>query len=409
MRVLHIHGYDHGGGAETVFNITRRNPLVEENYSGYIKEDMTDPGYSDVKFRIYSEFPFPMDILSYFFSMNNYNALNRFLTGKKIDVVHLHSFIGALSPSILLPLKEYRKKNNIKIVQTVHEFNLVCPNSVLFNYKQNAICEKCLSRKIKTPIITSGCDRRGNTYSFLKGIRSIISNNIIGHKDLLDAIIAPSELMKQKLIEGGIDGNKITIVRNPIDEIKEEELRSKENIICYFGRFSKEKNAGFILESFIKWKSEVKNDFVLLLIGGGDEEAMLKEKASQSPFAKDIVFKPFMPQAQLKTYLGNVKYFTMASKCYETAPMGILEAATFNILSVVPNLGGMKETVEKIIKAGIIYNSDDSTSWCEAINRLEASYNDELNKLLMQKNRFKSEFGIDSYYRNIYSVYGGGL
>ena len=114
MRVLHIHGYDHGGGAETVFNITRRNPLVEENYSGYIKEDMTDPGYSDVKFRIYSEFPFPMDILSYFFSMNNYNALNRFLTGKKLTLsISIHS-LGHCPPLYFFLLKNTRRKMILK-------------------------------------------------------------------------------------------------------------------------------------------------------------------------------------------------------------------------------------------------------------------------------------------------------
>ena len=54
------------------------------------------------------------------------------------DVAHLHMIDHQLSPSILHALKKF----NVPVIQTVHQYKLVCPNYRFYNPASGEICEK---------------------------------------------------------------------------------------------------------------------------------------------------------------------------------------------------------------------------------------------------------------------------
>lgn len=403
MKVLHINGYDFGGGSETVFNITRINHNNDVNYTGCVKAENNCQKY-DIEFIPYDRYPKLTRLCMYFFSLKNYSMLKKFLEQKEIDVIHLHNFIGALSPSILLAIKGAKKRSKFVVIQTAHDFNLCCPNSMLYNYSKNEICEKCLGTKWKMSPLLVGCDRRGKIYSFFKGIRSIIDNNFILHEKLIDAFIVPSLIMKSKLIEDGVDNTKLHVIRNPVPHalFKND---SKKNIICYFGRFSQEKDVPFIIRAFTFWKQKTNNDFRLHLIGSGEEEVKIHKMVAESLFRNEIIISKFMPEHELKEEIKNYKYFVMASRLYENAPMSILEAVSQGLVPIVPDLGGMKETVEDLLKVGKTYVPENIDSWCNAIDELEGSYDIVIEKINSVKEKLTNKFGVDSYLKNITMLY----
>lgn len=402
MTVLHINGYDHGGGSETVFNISRNNENNEVNISGFI--DQPGGSNADIKFSTYKNYSKLLRIFVYFFSFNNYLRLKKYLTHNSVDVIHLHNFIGALSPAILLAIKNTKRKKKYVVVQTAHDFNICCPNSLLYNYSKNIICEKCLGKKVKIFPLIVGCDRRGKIFSFLKGIRSIYSNNILNHKEIIDKFIAPSELMKEKIIEDGINNNKISVIRNPLPNIFSYD-GNKENIICYFGRFSKEKDVPFIINTFTYWKQRNDNDFKLFLIGGGEEEDIIRDIVKKNPYSSEIWISEFLPERELINSIKFCKYFIMASQLYENAPMTILEAVSLNIIPIVPSLGGMKETIEKVIMVGKTYKSKDYDSLIKCIEELEQNYSEELRKMSGIKKEISEKLGVVNYYSKLNNLY----
>lgn len=402
MKVLHIHELDIGGGAETVFNITRKNYLVEKNYSGFINKNNYD--HSDIRFKSYENYNFILRPFFYVFSINNYIQLNKFLKINNVDIIHLHGFIGSLSSSILLALRFHKKRNTIKIVQTFHDFHIACPNSLLFDYKKEIICEKCLGKKIKLKMLTTSCERRGYFYTILKSVRSFVANNLLNHKKIIDKFIAPSNLMKQKLMEDKIEEEKISLLRNPIllNEIKYEK---KSDIITYYGRISKEKNIYFILDAFNEWKIKSNNNFKLFIIGDGDEKNSIEKYAINLKFNKDIVFYNFKEEKELFDILKEVKYLFMASKLYENAPMTLLESISLNILPIVPDLGGMKETVQDVFQFGKIYEKNNIESFIEQIEEMETEYLSELEKLIKRKSFLFENYGVEVYYKNLFNIY----
>lgn len=408
LRVLHIHSFDKGGGAETVFNITRKNKFNLVNYSGFIKTDFSSTDSPDVKFRIYDSYPKFLRLVNYIFSFHNYFALKSFLLKNEIDIVHLHGFIGALSPSILLAIKKIKKGKRFNVIQTMHDFHLACPNSLLFDFSKNNICEKCLGKRFKIFSFVNSCDRRGYFFSVIKGMRSLLANNFFAHSKLIDKFVSPGFFMFQKLIADGIEENKIVTIRNPIAFTFMDSTVAKKNAICFFGRFSKEKDIPFIVRAFTLWKEKSKKDFQLFLIGGGEEEEIIKKLVDDSIFKEDIIIvRDFIPQVELIELIKPCKYFVMASKLYENAPMSILEAVSLNIIPLVPDLGGMKETIESVVKVGRTYRSGDIHSFVENIEKLECNYSNEINKILDIKLELQMNFGSDSYLKELNALYKG--
>jgi glycosyltransferase involved in cell wall biosynthesis len=197
-------------------------------------------------------------------------------------------------------------------------------------------------------------------------------------------------------------------LRNPIVYNQQNLLPKKENIICYFGRFSEEKNIKFLIEAFIQWKNKSPNNFRLLIIGEGEKEAELKIFASESKFHEEINFKNFLPNPDLQSTIRVAKYFAITSSWYENFPMSIIESIILNIIPIAPDIGGMKEMVTDFLKIGRIYKSGEIDSWISAIENLEKHYTEEIDNLLKTKNEILSNYGVDSYIKELHKIYLGG-
>ncbi len=404
LNILHLNSRDFRGGSETVFNITRKNPFCENNYSGYYKTNLSSGGMPDVQFDSWEHESRIKGAIHYIYSRKNYEELLKFVRSRKIDVIHFHDLFSSLSVSVYAALKLIKKNSTIKIIQTVHDYNLVCPNSTLFNYSRNSICEKCIGKKIKADIIFRNCDRRGWFHSALKGIRSILAENIYSNKEIVDLYIAPSNFIKEKMMMDGISEDKIILLRNPIQKSAIEFSECRENIICYFGRLSKEKNTEFLLDTFIAWKNKTKNNYKFLIIGEGESESRLNDIAAKSEWANDVLFKPFLAHSDLMNEIKTAKYFTMASIWYENAPMVILEAVSAGLIPLVPDMGGMRETAADLLECGAVYAPNNSANWIRKIIDLEENYSSEFDRLKKSLSKI-DEYSVENYFKKLSEIY----
>ncbi len=404
MKILHINNYDKKGGAETVFNITRHNLTNFENFSGFVQTE-SDGEKPDIDFLTWEKRNKILGIFSYIFSYSNYKKLLEFLKSNQIDVIHIHGFFTSISPSILLAIRKIKHSNQIRVIQTLHDYHVICPNSSLYNYSKKILCEKCIGKKYKLHIFIDNCDRRGIIFSIIKGIRSFIAENILQHKELFDCFIAPSSFLKEKVLLDNIDSKKVRILRYPIVLPKKEIPQVKENIICFFGRFSEEKNIVFLIKAFSKWKEKSLNNFKLLLIGEGEKEYELKEIASKEHCSRDIFFEPFLPQNELVERIKTVKYSSITSKWYENFPMSIIESVILKIIPIAPDIGGMNEMINNFFKAGRTYESGVIDSWISTLEYLEINYQLEIKKLDEAIKNIFSFYNMDSYIKNITEVY----
>ena len=156
--------------------------------------------------------------LRYIFNNFNERQLEGFFSCTEIDVIHLHSFMGEISPSIIYAIRKYKRTNRaLRVIQTVHDYGIACPNSSLFNYHMNKPCQTCVGKRsyLKCNIVINRCYRGRIMISLLKYIRIVILN-LVKYTEIVDTFICPSDFARNILVKEGIASGKLRVIRNPM-------------------------------------------------------------------------------------------------------------------------------------------------------------------------------------------------
>ena len=142
MRVLHVSQNDEViGGSDVYFHfisaeLKKNNVDVLKFSSGSGLNNtltITPVDFDNPSFK---------DVVEYCYNSRAKNGITKILKEFKPDIVHLHIYYGQLSASILKPINEM----GIPIVQTLHEYKVVCPAYIKFrNSKQ---CYDCKNNKL---------------------------------------------------------------------------------------------------------------------------------------------------------------------------------------------------------------------------------------------------------------------
>ena len=132
-------------------------------------------------------------------------------------------------------------------------------------------------------------------------------------KDFPIYIIALNQVHKNKLIDFGINQNKIEMIFNIINFQNYNSAKLKENIVVYAGRISEEKGVDEILKSW--QKSELKN-FELIVIGDGEDREILERQYK----SKDIMFLGHLEIEEVLKIISKAKAVVVATKLYEGQP-----------------------------------------------------------------------------------------
>ena len=84
-----------------------------------------------------SRFLYPFKII---YSLEAKRKIIKVIDEFKPDIIHMNNINFQLTPSIIYGAK----KRKIPVVQTVHDYQMICPNHLLYNFDKNEPCEKCL-------------------------------------------------------------------------------------------------------------------------------------------------------------------------------------------------------------------------------------------------------------------------
>ncbi|WP_412059637.1 glycosyltransferase [Metabacillus idriensis] len=266
-------------------------------------------------------------------SFSEYKRVKKYLGKSKPDVVHVHNFFPIISPSVYYACK----KMNIPVVQTLHNYRLLCPAATFM--REGKVCEKC-SEKSLLYSLYYGCykDSRTNTIP----LTSMISINraIKTWDNKVDKYIALTNFAKQKFVEGGLPEQKIEVKPNFIKRTHDiNEILDKDKVILFVGRITKEKGIYNLLDSWEKVNN--KNGYSLIVLGDGPErENCLKQYKSKS-----IKFLGKKSHSDVLNYIRKAKYIVVPSIWYEGFPMTIIEAYSVGTPIIASEIGSLKEVV----------------------------------------------------------------
>lgn len=301
----------------------------------------------------------------------------------KTTLIHVHGWTKALSSSIFKVANDL----NFKIVVTIHEYFMHCPNGGFFNYKENQICDL---NPLSLKCIRCNCDSRNYFIKLYRILRQKVQNKII--KKIKANAIYVSDFSKDILKNSLIKNWKSTVINNPAGYEKEERNLEKKDILVYVGRLSKEKGVELFCESVTRLN---KNGIV---IGDGPLKKELEEKY------KNLEFVGWKSKQEIKNILKESKALVFTSLWYETMGMTAIEALSLGVPVIVGDESATSAYITDNIN-GLKYENGNVDDLSEKLKILE---DDELVQE-MSKNAYnlywKNPFSEQRYIEELLKFY----
>jgi glycosyltransferase involved in cell wall biosynthesis len=334
-------------------------------------------------------------VKNYILNKTAYENLNQLLEKNKPDIAHLHLFYGGLSGSILKALKEHK----VPIVETVHDYRLLCPANAFLNAK-NEICEKCRNRSYYQ-CATGKCLDNNFFYSSILSMEAYNRKYFTNPLDYVDHFIFVSEFSKFKHFDFNKGyKTKASHLYNFTTIPKDFSITDKGKYFLFFGRLSKEKGLYTLVNAAIK------NNCVLKIAGGGPLEAEIIEFAKNN---KNIEYLGHQSGEALAALIKQASYVVVPSEWYENNPMTVLEAYALGKPIIGAKIGGIPEIVIDH-KTGFLFESRNEDDLSRTM--LKAATIDEKNYAEMSLNArqfAETHFGEEAHYTKLMDIYSGIL
>ena len=303
------------------------------------------------------------------------------------DIVHLNNIQFQLTPSIILETHKYRKEKNqnLKIIYTAHDYQLVCPSHGLFDSEIN-ICEKCLDGNYLNCLKTK-CMKNSRSKSLLATADAYLWKYSKAY-EYIDRIVCPSEFLKIKLDTQKRFADKTVALHNFFDA-ESVNLTVKEDYILEFGHLSKDKGTLTLLEAA---KNLPEYKFVFAGFGSAEEEI------KKVPNAEYVGFKT---GDELKTLIAKARLSVCPSEWYENCPFSVIESQVYGTPVVGSRLGGIPELIKEG-ETGLLFESGNSEDLTEKIKQIIDN-----NENYIRNCKNVSFETSESYYHKLIDIYRG--
>ncbi|MBU1131760.1 glycosyltransferase family 4 protein [Patescibacteria group bacterium] len=316
--------------------------------------------------------------------------LERLILAEKPDIAHLHNISHHITPAILKTLKKY----GIPVVQTLHDYQIICPNYRLFT--EGAVCERCKKRKYYNCVLHR-CIQNGFAPSVLGAKELYFQWFFKFYREKVDLFICPSGFLQTKLKDWGVK-QKTKVVPNFIDlENFEPNYTVGDYIVCV-SRLSAEKGIMDLLEA-VRALPEVK----LKLVGDGPMRAEVLDYLKKNN-VKNVEYAGAKFDEELKEVIRKSRFAIIPSEWYENYPLIALESMALGKPVLSAKIGGLAGMIAENFNGWFFESSDVN----DLQSKLSLHYNEierieELGK--NARRTVEEKNSAEKYYQEISACY----
>jgi glycosyltransferase involved in cell wall biosynthesis len=317
--------------------------------------------------------------------------LQAYLHEEKPDIVHFHNTFSLISPSAYYACQDLQ----IPVVQTLHNYRLVCPAATL--YRDHRTCEDCLGKSVPWPGILHRCYHSSAVES--AAVASMLSFHKMKNTwcNAVDLYIALTNFSRQKFISGGLPEDKIVVKPNFVHPDPGSKKRTGDYIL-FVGRLSEEKGLRTLLQA---WRSIP--DIPLKIAGGGPLLSELQSMTSADEF-RQVEILGSRPHDEILRLLNNARLLIFPSEWYEGFPMTIVEAFACGVPVLGSNIGSTAEIIEEG-QNGLLFKSGDPEDLAENA-RIAWDQTHTLKRMGAGARKiYENQYTAEENYRTLISIY----
>jgi glycosyltransferase involved in cell wall biosynthesis len=283
--------------------------------------------------------------------------LRKMIAAFRPDVAHVRNIYHHLSPSILWELQA----QGVPVVYHINDFKLLCPSYNMVSHGQ--ACERCHNARF-WHVLTEGCYAGSPGSKLVLAAEAYIHNWARTYEKCVTRFLAPSQFVKDKLVENGWPATKIDVLphfqRLPA---KAPEEAAANAPILYFGRLSPEKGLTNLLQA-MQPLPEVR----LRIAGEGPQRPEL-EKMAESLGLANVEFTGQLAGSDLTDAISAARFTVLPSQAYETFGKSILESFAFGRAVVASDLGSRRELIHQE-ETGLLFPPGNVEKLAEKISFL---------------------------------------
>jgi len=148
--------------------------------------------------------------LSGAWSRHSYAEISALIRRARPDIAHFHNTFPLISPSAYAACRD----NGVPVVQTLHNYRLICANGLLL--RDGKPCESCVGTSL-WPALRYRC-YRGSLPATGAVVWMLARNRRRGtYRHLVDRYIALTRFAAGRLAAGGLPAERITVKPNFLD------------------------------------------------------------------------------------------------------------------------------------------------------------------------------------------------
>lgn len=326
--------------------------------SPYEKYFVSPADFSAVKF---SPALFFKNFSRMLWSREGARKMKQLIAATKPNLVHIHNIYHQISPSILPVIK----KAAIPVVQTLHDYKIMCPNYLM--RAGDWICEKCKYRRYYQPFFQK-CVKDSRIASAMVGAETAWHKILGVYEKNVDVFISPSKFLRDKLGEWKIKARRVEYLPNFFAAPLPPRLEGGKYILYGLARLSAEKGLWTLLRAANNLPA-----IPFKIWGEGPLRPQLEGFIRQQRMINvEFLGDPKTPQAA--DYVKNAYAVVVPSEWYENNSYALIEAMAYGKPFVTSNIGGNPELAGSN-ERGLLFTMGDAGALEERIRELWADHN----------------------------------
>lgn len=255
------------------------------------------------------------------------------------DLIHVHNTFPLISPSIYWAAARL----HIPVVQTLHNFRLLCPQGAFL--RNGVVCEDCLGKSPWRAVVRR-CYRASLPQSAVLSAMLSAHRAVGTYRNQVTRYIALNTFSRDRFVAAGLRADRMRIKPNFVDSIIAPDWENRRDGL-YVGRLSEEKGIGTLLGS-----ARLVGETRIAAIGTGPLETQVADALGEA-------FLGFRSREDIMRRMRAASFLIVPSLCLEQLPTTILEAFASGLPVIASRLGALSNIVEEHV-TGLLYTPGDA-------------------------------------------------
>jgi glycosyltransferase involved in cell wall biosynthesis len=260
------------------------------------------------------------------------HAVRGILRDFKPDIVHVHNTFAMVSPSVY----EVCEEENVPVVQTLHNYRLLCPAATL--YRDGGPCEECVTHSLLRSV-RHGCYRDSRVMSGAIALMLQTHRSRQTWNRRIDTYIAISRFARDKFVQAGLPAHKISVKPHFVEPDPGERSHPGDYAL-FLGRLAPEKGLLTLLEAWERLPSTVP----LVIAGDGPMRPSLEAEVVRKRL-QSVHFAGRLRRDEAYGAMKKAAFLVVPSVWYE--PFGLVIAEAF--ACGTPVLGAFVGAIQEML------------------------------------------------------------